>query len=87
MIWVWLVPDLNTEFNKQVEIMNIEKSLQESTKQALTIPVVVCSACGAENSIRWDKHFIGIDDKQGSYKDLSFQFCEECGDTTNVDFS
>lgn len=48
---------------------------------------VVCNSCGAENSISWDKHCIGIDDKQGSYKDLSFQFCEECGDVTNVDFS
>lgn len=46
----------------------------------------ICS-CGAENSIRWDKHCIGIDDKQGSYKDLSFQFCEECGYVSNVDFS
>lgn len=64
-----------------------EKDLQKSTEQALTIPIVVCSACGAENSIRWDKHCIGIDDRQGSYKDLSFQFCEECGDVTNVDFS
>ena len=49
--------------------------------------IIVCSACGGENSIRWDKHCIGIDDKQGSYKDLSFRFCEECGDVTNVDFS
>jgi hypothetical protein len=55
--------------------------------KALTLTDVVCSACGAENSIRWDKHCIGIDDKQGSYKDLSFQFCEECGDVTDVDFS
>jgi hypothetical protein len=44
------VPDLNTEFNKQVEIMNIEKSLQESTKQALTIPVV-CALNGEFSSL------------------------------------
>ena len=67
--------------------MKKEQNLENSTEQALNIPVVVCSACGAENSIRWDKHCIGIDDKQGSYKDLSFQFCEDCGDITNVDFS
>jgi hypothetical protein len=67
--------------------MNKEQNLENNTEQTLIIPIVVCSACGAENSIRWDKHCIGIDDKQGSYKDLSFQFCEECGDVTNVDFS
>ena len=61
--------------------------MKEDNKKQCTIPVVVCSACGAENSIRWDKHWIGIDDKQDSYKELSFQFCEECGDVTNVDFS
>jgi translation initiation factor 2 beta subunit (eIF-2beta)/eIF-5 len=64
-----------------------EQNLENGTEQELTIPVVVCSACGAKNSIRWDKHCIGIDDKQGSDKDLIFQFCEECGDVTNVDFS
>jgi hypothetical protein len=48
---------------------------------------VICSACEAKNSLRYDKHCIGIDDKQGSYKDLSFNFCEECGDVTNVEFS
>lgn len=48
---------------------------------------VICSACGAENSIRWEKKEIGIDDKQGSYKDLTFNFCEECGNVTDVDFS
>jgi len=48
---------------------------------------VICSACGAVNSIRWEKKSIGIDDKQGSYKDLTFDFCEECGNVTNVDLS
>jgi len=48
---------------------------------------VICSACGAENSIRWEKKEISIDDKQGSYKDLTFDFCEECGNVTNVDLS
>lgn len=46
-----------------------------------------CCNCGAEKSIQWDKHSIGINDKQGSYRDLTFDFCEECGDITNVDFS
>lgn len=48
---------------------------------------VICSACGSENSIRWEKKEISIDDKQGSYKDLTFDFCEECGNVTNVDLS
>jgi len=48
---------------------------------------VICSACGAKNSIRWEKKQISIDDKQGSYKDLTFYFCEECGNVTNVDLS
>jgi rRNA maturation endonuclease Nob1 len=65
----------------------LHQDYREAIRKTLNIPVVVCSACGAENSIRWDKHCIGIDDKQSSYKDLSFQFCEECGDVTNVDFS
>ena len=48
---------------------------------------VICSDCGAENSIKWEKKSIEIDDKQGSYKDLTFYFCEECGNVTNVDLS
>jgi len=48
---------------------------------------VICNACGAKNSIKWEKKLIEIDDKQGSYLDLTFDFCEECGNVTNVDFS
>ena len=47
----------------------------------------ICSACDAKGSIKWDKHTIGIDDKHGSYKDLTFNFCEECGNVTDVNFS
>ena len=69
----------------------MENKKQEGSSNAqsahLGISDVVCSACGAKNSIRWDKHTIGIDDKQGSYLDLSFNFCEECGKVTDVDFS
>jgi hypothetical protein len=42
-----------------------------------------CRACGLEGSIRWDKKEIVIKDKNRSYKDLSFNFCKECGDVTN----
>ena len=48
---------------------------------------VICSACGAKNSICWDKKEISIDDKHGSYKDLTFDFCQECGNVTNVELS
>jgi hypothetical protein len=61
------------------EIKNVKPLLQQHD--------VVCSACGAVNSIRWEKKEIGIDDKQGSYKDLTFNFCEECGNVTDVDLS
>jgi hypothetical protein len=37
--------------------------------------------------MRWEKKSIGIDDKQGSYLDLTFDFCEECGHVDNVDLS
>jgi len=64
-----------TELSKDTQVPQCDKT------------AVICSACGAENSIRWEKKEISIDDKQGSYKDLNFNFCEECGDVTNVDFS
>ncbi len=64
-----------------------EKLSNEAPNPPLCKGAVICSACGAENSIRWEKKDIGIDDKQGSYKDLTFNFCEECGDVTNVDLS
>ena len=57
------------------------------TDTRLLKTAVICSACGAENSIRWEKKEISIDDKHGSYKDLTFNFCEECGDVANVEFS
>lgn len=47
----------------------------------------ICSICGAENSIRFEKKTIEINDKFGSYKDLTFYFCEDCGNVTNVDLS
>lgn len=62
------------------------KTFKDDTSE-LNVSDVVCSACGVKNSLRSDKHTIEIDDKQGSYKDLSFQFCEDCGDVTNVNFS
>lgn len=67
------------------EIESPEGSTNEELN--LNIGAVICSACGAENSIRCEKKEISIDDKQGSYKDLTFDFCEECGNVTNVDLS
>ena len=66
---------------------NKEKYSNNSNSEPLQQCNVICSACGAENSIRWEKKSIGIDDKQGSYLDLTFDFCEECGNVTNVDLS
>ena len=68
----------------KIESTNVQ-DMQE-TPAIAKLPVI-CSACGAENSIRWEKKEISIDDKQGSYKDLTFDFCEECGNVTNVDLS
>lgn len=48
---------------------------------------VICSACGAEDSIHWDKREIGIDNKHGSYLDLTFRYCDQCGNVTDVDLS
>jgi len=62
-------------------------NLNEPQNLQLNIGAVICSACGAGNSIRWEKKDISIDDKQGSYKDLTFNFCEECGNVTDVDLS
>lgn len=45
-----------------------------------------CAACDSA-SLRYDKHCIGMDDVRGSFKDLTFQYCELCGDVFNVDFS
>ena len=46
-----------------------------------------CPECGAKDSMRTESQDIHIDDKKGTYKDLTFDFCEECGYTTNVDLS
>ena len=67
----------------KLENENIEQPLNPQ----LNIGAVICSACGAKNSMRWEKKSIGIDDKQGSYLDLTFDFCEECGHVENVDLS
>jgi len=64
-----------------------EQKLNKESNSALHKTDVICSACGSVNSIRWEKKEISIDDKQGSYKDLTFDFCEECGNVTNFDLS
>ena len=63
------------------------ENLNNPQNQQLNKGAVICGACGAKNSIKWEKKLIEIDDKHGSYKDLTFNFCENCGDVTNVDFS
>lgn len=66
--------------------MNENMSKKNETKP-LKQPAVICSACGAEDSIHWDKREIGIDDKHGSYLDLIFRYCDQCGNVTDVDLS
>ncbi len=46
-----------------------------------------CNICNTNNSIRYDKKEISIDDKKGSYKTLTLHFCEECGDIKDFDLS
>ena len=46
-----------------------------------------CSACGAKNSMAWDSKPIELNDKIGRVKDLTFDFCEECGHVENIELS
>lgn len=61
--------------------MKIVHSNHESQHSAK--PPVVCSACGAINSICWDKKEVGIDDKAGTWLTLELDFCQECGKVHN----
>jgi len=45
--------------------------------------IIICSACGAVNSICWDKKEVGIDDKAGTWLTLELDFCQECGKVHN----
>jgi hypothetical protein len=60
---------------------------KKNETKPLKQPAVICSACGAEDSIHWDKKEIRIDDKLGSYLDLRFRYCDQCGNVTDVDLS
>ena len=42
--------------------------------------------CCDNPDIQWNKIEIYIGDKQGSYKDLNFEFCDNCGETFNEAF-
>jgi hypothetical protein len=54
-VWVWLVPELSTKLNFKNRIMNTNKNSQESTEQALNIPVVTCC-------------FLSVDEKVEQFK-------------------
>jgi hypothetical protein len=69
-----------TTYQKGLAVQEFEK-LQTDTETRR------CNKCGAQKEMRWNKMDIGIDDKHGSYKTLSFNFCEECGYTNNVNLS
>lgn len=42
--------------------------------------------CCDNPDIQWNKIEVSIGDKQGSYKDLNFNFCDNCGETFNEAF-
>ena len=42
--------------------------------------------CCDNPDIQWNKIEISIGDKQGSYRDLNFNFCDNCGETFNESF-
>ena len=65
----------------------MEETNNLQKKPPLQQTAVICSSCGAEDSIHWDKREIGIDDKHGSYLDLTFRYCDQCGNVTDVDLS
>ena len=64
------------------------------SKQELTYPEFIKLFEGGEGEnkccdnpdIQWNKIEINIGDKQGSYKDLNFNFCDNCGETFNETF-
>ena len=39
--------------------------------------------CCDNPEIQWNRIEISIGDKKGSYKDLSYNFCDNCGEVTN----
>ena len=43
--------------------------------------------CCDNPEIRWNKVEINVGDKQGSYKDLSFDFCDNCGEVFNEELN
>ena len=48
---------------------------------------VLCKHCGAEDSRKSEKQSVLVSTKKETWKYLTFDFCEECGHTTNVDLS
>jgi DNA-directed RNA polymerase subunit M/transcription elongation factor TFIIS len=78
-------PQNKNKMKKELEVNS--KSPIEAQKQPLNKDAVICSSCSAENSIHWDKREISIDDKHGSYLDLTFRYCDQCGNVTAVSLS
>jgi len=71
------------------QLVVLDKDLANSSEVTVVgqTPKRLYTTVTSNGICEWDKHSIGIDDSQGSYKDLSFQFCEDCGNVSNVDFS
>jgi hypothetical protein len=84
---------LNKLFDKHSEgygVYDRENLIKDICKELKNLQLlqtgVSGSVCCDNQNISWDKHTISIDDKNGSYKDLSFNYCENCGQTFNVEF-
>lgn len=75
-----LIEDGYTEANI---VMRTLIKAQEQV-QNCSIPDVVCSSCSAENSKRWDRYEIGLNDKDGTSVDVSVDYCENCGHVHNM---
>ena len=74
--WTCATSNINSEKQElsYPEFINIFNGKEEEKK------------CCDNPDIQWNKIEISIGDKQGSYKDLNFNFCDNCGETFNEAF-
>jgi hypothetical protein len=68
--------------NKNRDMSNEKHNIE--SKDNADIAIVVCSSCSAENSKRWDRWEITLNDKDGTSVDVSIDYCENCGHVYNL---
>jgi len=44
----------------------------------------MCNVCNSESPLIWEKKSISIGDRQGTYKDLTYYFCDDCGEVFDI---